>query len=100
MHRLQQAPSLRLVPHAKARCQQRGCDLTGLSTIIRHGRRYHAGEGRKAYFLGRRDIARAMHHHGVDLSRWIDMAVIVQDGTKVITVQHVKRPKRSWRGRH
>ncbi len=91
---------LRVTRHASLRCQQRSVPAGAIETIVRFGTRYHAGAGMKAYYLGKRAIATARTHYGVDLSLWRDTAVIIAADRAVVTVQYVDRPKRSWRGRN
>lgn len=91
---------LRFTNHALVRCQQRGLSGEAVEFVVAHGQEYHAGEGTKAYFLGKRAVVEAKRRHGIDLDRWCDTAVIVSKDHAIVTVQHVARPKRSWRGRH
>lgn len=92
--------ALRFTTHASIRCQQRGLDGDAVQSVLTHGKEYHAGDGSKAYFLGKRAVIEAKRRYGIDLDRWRDTAVIVSKEDAIITVQHVARPKRSWRGRH
>jgi hypothetical protein len=87
-----------MTKHATMRCQQRGVQRDGLLAVLEFGTVYHAGDGSRAYFLGRRALAEISDRLGVDLSRWRNTAAIVSADQAVITVQHVPRPKRSWRG--
>jgi len=91
---------LRFTTHAVVRCQQRGLTGDAVEFVLAHGQEYHAGDGSKAYFLGKRAVVEAKRRHGIDLDRWRDTAVIVSKDDAIVTVQHVARPKRSWRGRH
>lgn len=90
----------RFTTHARVRCQQRGIPVDAVKTVLRYGRKYHAGEGQYAYFLGKRAVRRALARYGVRVERWINAAVIVGPDNAVVTVQRAPRPKRSWRGRH
>ncbi len=90
----------RMTKHAAERCQQRCVSGEGMTALLEFGQSYHAGAGAKAYFLGTRAVEAALKRYGVDLSRWKDVAIIVSPDHAIVTVQHVDRPKRSWRGRH
>lgn len=90
----------RVTKHASVRCQQRCVSDEGMAALLEFGQTYYAGAGAKAYFLGARAVDAAFKRYGVDLSRWKDVAVIVSSDRSIVTVQHVDRPKRSWRGRH
>jgi len=90
---------LRMSRHAVVRCQQRSVNTEGMAALLEFGETYHAGDGAKAYFLGTKAVSGAKERFGIDLSRWRDLALIVSADGCVVTVQHVDRPKRSWRGR-
>jgi hypothetical protein len=90
----------RMTRHAAVRCQQRCVSEEGMAALLEFGETFHAGDGAKAYFLGSRAVGYALARYGVDLSRWKDVAMIVSSDRSIVTVQHVDRPKRSWRGRH
>lgn len=90
----------RMTRHAAVRSQQRSVSGEGMAALLEFGQTYHAGEGATAYFLGHRAVNSARSRYGVDLSRWKDVAIIVSSDRSIVTVQHVDRPKRSWRGRH
>ena len=90
---------LRYTRHAVTRCQQRGLSSMAVGFIVTYGHEYHAGNGATAYFLGQKAVVAARGRHGVKLDRWQGTAVIVSGDQSIVTVQHVSRPKRSWRGR-
>ncbi len=92
--------ALRFTTHAMVRCQQRGLTGDAVEHVLSHGEEYHAGDGARAFYLGKRAVLEAKRRHGIDLECWRDAAVIVSKDDAIVTVQYVSRPKRSWRGRH
>lgn len=90
---------LRWTKHAGQRAQQRAFSPDAVEKILQYGVVYHAGDGAFAYFLGRRRVEELRRQHGVELGDLIDTAVIVSCDDAIVSVQHVKRPKRTWRGR-
>ncbi|MDA0803005.1 MAG: hypothetical protein O2819_04520 [Planctomycetota bacterium] len=86
--------------HATMRRQQRGISDEAIHALLQHSDRYHAGDGALAYFMSKRAVQRARRFYGINLSEWANIALIMSPEGVVITVQHVARPKRSWRGKH
>ena len=89
-----------LTKHAAVRCQQRGFSEEAILSTLAFGQSYHSGAGTRVHFLGRKALRHARECFGVDVSEWSGTAVIVSPDGAIVTVQHVRRPKRSWRGRH
>ncbi len=89
-----------LSTHATVRGQQRGISAGAIHALLQHADRYHAGDGALAYFMSKRAVQRARRFFGIDLSEWANIALIMSPDGVVITVQHVARPKHSWRGKH
>jgi len=86
--------------HAQKRSQQRQIDGDAVAAVIWHGDAYYAGNGTRAFYMSRNAMRRAQSKYCVSLAEYERAAVILSPNGAVITVQHVDRPKRSWRGRH
>jgi len=89
-----------LTKHAALRSQQRGIDEAIIAAAIHFGERHHPGGGHKAFFLGRKAVAKARSMWNTNLSDYQNVAVIVSADDRIVTVQHCPAPKKSWRGRH
>lgn len=88
---------LKMSRHASTRQQQRGVVSHVLDAVLTFGDVYLAGEGCVAYYLGKD----AVHRHRTLLRSISDharnVAVVVSPDGTVVSVQHVRRPKRRWR---
>ncbi len=73
-----------LTPHASRRSQQRAIRPEVVDQVLEWGRVILQPQGRTAYFLGRRDVAR-LKRQGVDVSAAESVAVVTRDNA-VLTV--------------
>lgn len=87
-----------LTKHAQARARQRGVRETAVRLAIEFGEWFYAGNGCDAAYLSRNAVRAARRRHGVRLDQFQNLAVILSSECAVVTVQHVERPIRHWRG--
>lgn len=91
-----QFSELKWTTHALRRCQQRAISKDAVQAAIWFGKKFWAGDGCVAYFLGRKSLRRAGPEVHVS-DRYENVAVVVAPDGAVVTVQHSPRPKRRWR---
>jgi hypothetical protein len=87
-----------LSPHAQQRSHERRITAEAIELALEYGEMHHAKGGMKAYFMSRRAIARAHRKWNIDLTKYMDVAVIASPDHHVVTVQYCRRPKNSWTG--
>ena len=88
---------LRWTNHARARIRQRGVCVRVLEAVLAFGDVYRAGDDCRAYYLGRRAARRHARRLRGQTEHARNVAIIVSNDLAVISVQHVRRPKRRWR---
>ena len=83
---------MELTLHAARRAKNRSIGQRIIDLLMDYGMEYDAGNGCRAYFVGRR-LAGAI---GGMLMACRNKAVIVY-GQQIVTVHHCEHPPRSWR---
>lgn len=77
------SPSLSITNHAAIRMQQRGISTVALQTVLHYGRHMHA-KGLTYYVLGHKEVG-LYAEHGVNLSNFEGLQVLVADNGAVVT---------------
>ncbi len=88
---------LKMTTHAEARIRQRGVCVRILEAVLAFGDVYRAGEGCRAYYLGRQAAKKHASRLRGMTERARNVAIIVSADQAIVSVQHVRRPKRRWR---
>jgi len=88
---------LRMSAHGRHRAKNRAFRPDVINAVIDYGRYLFAGSGCIAIFLGRKEVRRA-RRHGVRLDQFVNRAVLLDSNNVVVTVTHVYRLPRHWRG--
>ena len=87
--------SLTLTKHSRRRSQQRGIPDRGVDLAYRYGDVFYVGDGRMAYFLSDRSIAR-VRKPPTDLRHYRRVAVITEERA-LVTCFKTDRPLKHWR---
>ena len=96
MARILEETLLQLSDHAEVRLQQRGISRRAVTLAFDHGRAYHAGKGRSAYYLGRRAIKHSRARKR-ELARYQGIAVILGRDSRVVTAYHLDKIPWFWK---
>jgi hypothetical protein len=90
-------PVLRMTKHGRIRQQQRAVHAGIFDAVLTFGEAFEAGAGYVAYYLTK-DASR---RHESAIRSIIDqaqnVAIVVSNDGFIVSMQHVARPKRSWR---
>lgn len=88
---------LRMSAHGRHRAKNRAFRPDVINAILNYGRHLFAGSGCLAFFLGRKEVRRA-RRHGIRLDQFANRAIVLSPDFVVVTVAHVNRLPRHWRG--
>lgn len=91
---------MNMTTHAETRLAQRAIGQEKIEAVLRYGVSYAAGEGARAYFLGRKAVEKAWRRFRVKLDDFKNLAVVLGKDGAIITVYHCSRPLKHWKAQH